>query len=292
MCSDTKATLCSISSTANVSLSCVPGYAVEAGLCKVCPDNCLTCTPGTNSTFVCTIGGCKRGFYQFGTSTKCVSCFNGCPVCGSDPAVCLSCGDGKFLSSRGTCISCSNNCLKCDASSCSICNPGYLLYNSACYSPPVSNCLAYTNLTCTQCSQNYILEGNGTKCTPNISCNTSSSCTFCDLNQYLSLTNQCLVCPVIANCQYCNPAKSQQNSCLQCNSGYYLNGGNCVLCSSAQAGCSACSSAQVCTTAQDGYFISVDYSGSSGIVQLCSGYCSKCSQSSLSCTECKSGYTL
>lgn len=188
-CSNPNTMSCS-STDASYSLTCIPGYIATSGTCVACPDNCLTCSSSTT----CTKGGCESGYYQFGNSNNCVSCFNGCPVCGKDPTKCLKCGDKMYLS-NGICYSCMSNCRTCsNANICTVCEPGYLVYGSSCQVPPQPSCVAYnSSLVCTACDKNFVLTSSNT-CALSLSCNSNNSCTAsnCNYNYYLSATSQCL----------------------------------------------------------------------------------------------------
>ena len=64
-------------------LTCLPGYIAVDGACAACASNCLKC--GSAGAGSCDLGGCNFGFFQGKTDNSCMKCFNGCPVCGSDP---------------------------------------------------------------------------------------------------------------------------------------------------------------------------------------------------------------
>lgn len=73
--------------------SCPYGYSLNSNnVCdKGCPDNCLSCV----SSSVCQV--CIEG-YSVNSAGSCLPCLANCRECsGQEPGVCLSCGDGFFL---------------------------------------------------------------------------------------------------------------------------------------------------------------------------------------------------
>lgn len=280
--------------TLSYSLTCIPGYTAESGVCNACAANCIKCDSvgslASNPTKVnvCDRGGCVPGYFQSKSSTSCLKCFNGCQTCSSDPSICLDCGDFKYLLSN-VCYSCTTNCVTCTQSGCSSCSIGYLVSSDGtCKAPNINGCVSYNaDITCKTCDVGYDLT-NGL-CVLSIACNANKTCTNCKYNYYLS-SGSCLQCPTIANCNSCNVLSSTK--CIDCVTGYYLNSASvCTACP--QAGCLDCSSATVCTSAQDGYYLLVDIKGvNTGGVKPCKGYCATCQLDALSCLTCQSGATL
>lgn len=266
-------------------MTCISGYTPVDGVCTACASHCLKCDISKAGS--CDIGGCGKGFTQFGGSSLCIACFNGCATCGSDPNICISCLHSQVLL-NGKCVSCPANCITCVSSSnCTACAAGYAPSKGQCRVPPGLPCVSYdTSLACTACDTNYKLT-NGT-CTVSSVCNITSSCTVCNYNQYL-LNGNCFSCPALPNCSSC--AMTDSSICFVCNEGYYLDSSNsCVNCAT---GCSDCYSATGCTEAIDGYYMVLTFSGfASGSVAPCAKSCLTCvSQASL-CTSCPSGFTL
>lgn len=282
-CTDKNALSCMARNSSH-SLTCKPGYVVQNAVCLACLDNCLKCAnKGAGS---CDTGGCMTGYFQSKNKPYCVKCFNGCVKCGSNPNNCLQCGDYKYLVGN-TCESCSANCITCTSSTtCTACDLGFLPTSTgACRSLNIDNCVAYdSNFNCTKCDYNYVLTNN--LCILSLECNSTSTCKACKAGYYLSNGN-CLTCPSLSNCIYCNQFKS--TTCISCAIGYYLSSnGSCTTCP--QTGCGACISDLYCTTAKDGYFLAVDTSGAyTGDVLTCSGLCATCLGSPLTCLTCKQG---
>jgi hypothetical protein len=86
---------------------------------------------------------------------------------------------------------------------------------------------------------------------------------------------------------YCLTCDS--SGCITCNAdSYYLNGVNCVLCSTAMTNCVTCSSISTCLTCTSSSFV---YSGHCAV---CSSFpilinCQSCSDQ-ITCTSCNPGY--
>ena len=91
---------------------------------------------------------------------------------------------------------------------------------------------------------------------------------------------ECLPCP--SYCPYC----SDPLTCLSCNYGYYLSGGNCKQCSTKN--CYGCDNgvANQCTVCNEGYHLT-----SSKSCVTCPENCNICSDTH-TCTSCSSGFYL
>lgn len=87
------------------------------------------------------------------TISNCASCYIN--------NVCGACNSGFYLSTTGLCINgpspyvCSNGCLACNSSSCTICKYGYNLQNGACFpnnGKLLSNCQSsFAGVACQIC---------------------------------------------------------------------------------------------------------------------------------------------
>ena len=122
-----------------------------------------------------------------------------------DPNICLDCGDYKYIHDK-VCYSCSAKCVTCNsATNCTACDAGYLVSTDlSCKRLSVQNCVQYRpDLSCITCDQDYIKSADGLSCTLNLSCNDTNNCTSCKMGYYLK-DSQCLRCPAIPNCLYCD----------------------------------------------------------------------------------------
>eukprot|EP00825_Cyclidium_porcatum_P037956 TRINITY_DN4304_c0_g1_i3.p1 TRINITY_DN4304_c0_g1~~TRINITY_DN4304_c0_g1_i3.p1 ORF type:complete len:613 (+),score=88.94 TRINITY_DN4304_c0_g1_i3:816-2654(+) len=175
----------------------------------------------SNSTDPSTCDTCNEFQYYFLNEKK--SCF----LCTNTSGYYLSSSKRPF-----TCSQCSSsNCITCPNNICSQCKSGYYLYaDLACFSQcegiygqysltldnilkcmncSQSNCKTCSSNICSQCNSGYYLYADAT-CSSQ--CNTAAG--------YYIYTNngidKCLACST-SGCQIC-----ANNTCSQCNSGYYL----------------------------------------------------------------------
>ncbi|KAL4454048.1 hypothetical protein ABPG73_009847 [Tetrahymena malaccensis] len=305
---DSSCKTCSLPNNSNSCLSCNNGYYLNASNqclpcqapCGNCIDShtkCLSCTPAQNYTFdssnnscnlicdssckTCSLPNnsssclsCNNGYY-LNASNQCLPCQVPCGNCIDSPTKCLSCTPAQnytFDSSNNSCnIICDSSCKTCSqpnsSNNCLSCNNGYYLNaTNQCQQcqAPCGNCIdsATKCLSCTS-SQNYTFDSSNNSC--NLICD--SSCKTCSL-------------------------PNNQNSCLSCNNGYYLNASNqCLPC---QAPCGNCIDSPTkclsCTPAQNYTF---DSSNNSCNI-ICDSSCKTCSQpnSSNNCLSCNNGYYL
>lgn len=135
-----------------------------------------------------------------------------------------------------------------------VCPAGYPYYNISeqlCYDQCSVRWYGSTSMICLPCLYDCYTCSNGTTCS---SCNATTD--------YRSLsTNRCIPLagyyengstqaqPCSSPCATCVTTASH---CLSCITGYYLNGTNCLPCSSAITNCSDCSSSTYCTLCADG----------------------------------------
>eukprot|EP00941_MAST-03F_sp_MAST-3F-sp1_P004554 g4554.t1 len=145
--------------------------------------------------------------------------------------VCTKCKAGYQVNGRGYCD-------KCDTS----CPDGY-------YSSDTTSCVFNANNDCKKCT----LPSNCTKVI--CSSSTSSTCTQCVQGFYLDNNGTCMKCQ--GDISLLNCGKNQlvscttalpQAKCTDCQSGYFMNAGQCKLCTSME-GCP--SSSLYCTTLHD-----------------------------------------
>lgn len=224
-----------------------------------------------------------------------------CQLCNKNKClICpLSCSDGKYLDKDNCqCLSCPNNCKKCDETGCSQCNSGYKKQGNTCTACPAGywgeNCvnqcpkgtmanapIAATG--CIDCTGNQFQDqvgqiackncsgfvgDNNTKCTtcsPGTYWN-GSSCQNCSAGTFSNTTNA-------TRCQYCNRGFYQdedgKDKCKECLAGTYSRGSGAVT---------------SCTTCPPGSFS--DKNGATGCTN-CSGFGSNYYQSEYGQTKCE-----
>jgi proprotein convertase subtilisin/kexin type 5 len=149
---------CSSNSTCT---RCVSGYAVSVTQdCIICANGdprCISCDGSGNCI------GCEYG-YGLNPSGLCIACNTNIPNCNdcNTAQSCTQCATGNFLYQPQLniyhCKSCSptySNCLQCNPSVCTKCQPTFALSTSqACSSCSgfIGNCTDCTDrFTCTQC---------------------------------------------------------------------------------------------------------------------------------------------
>ena len=172
-------------------------------LCNSCDPKCYLCSgPSSSQCSMCTTSGADEAFLD---GTTCVS----------------TCPSATFANiTSHTCDSCPGNCTVCTSSTiCTVCDSGFGLLNSSCFSP---------------CPDGYWLE-NGTICSlcdPFCAlCSTSatdcSSCTVSGANEAFLLGSACInPCPTAT---FGNTTNHQCESCP----------GNCTTCTSSLI-CTVC----------------------------------------------------
>lgn len=311
-CCNSKCNLC-VSGTC---YRCYDDYLLSNNDCINCPNNCVSCTQGSCTQWVCpdncedcsdgSCNRCKIGFYY--SNGKCSQCNSRCSAC-SAAEVCSACNSPYYLNS-GYC--CDSNCASCKFDICWVCKPGYLKKNNACLDCPSicggcpnnicqtvpscpSNCENCDDFgVCSRCALGYYLSTNSCeRCNSQCeSCIASQLCTKCN-SGYLLIQGYC--CP--DGCSSCN-----HNKCWGCVDGYLYDGNNCVACPNnclpciggvctsspnieCFKNCLSCSSPNWCDKCEDGYY------PVTGGCSKCSYRCSKCDWYEV-CTECFSEFHL
>ena len=278
--------------------SCISGYYSQSDYtCKQCDISCQECLDGSSSG--CT--SCIAPLILL--DNQCIPCDAECSTCFSLPTNCTSCPTGLSLYNNG-----------CRSS----CPTGFWTFNQICYLCDSScyECSAGTNNDCTSCSSGYFLDVNQCKAC-SINCKECQQnniyCISCNVGTYLNDDNECVnECPqgYWANslnnlCEICNSnclncSFGTYNSCISCNSGYYLKGGECQLCFS---NCSECNGLdKFCTDCAISHYL---YQGICGIYcpdgywknplyrrcDLCDSSCLTCISpgTSINCLNCANG---
>ena len=131
-------------------------------------------TSGCGTCSLCPAGGicipnCGLGLYYSEASNECLACPSSCSNNCVNSTSCTLCLDANCIS----CYSFSNT------NSCTDCDVGYVLHNSACAVCPSSYFYNRNTKSCTQC-QDLCLE-----------CNSTSRCVICVENSYLQANYAC-----------------------------------------------------------------------------------------------------
>lgn len=288
----TAITHCSVQSSDTICSTCDTGYYLysdETG-CGACYSSCSLCTgplvsdcecAGSNVQFDTTLENCvcDEGFYDLNdVSDGCLGeCYSTCLACsGGGNNQCTSCSSPSILVD-GTCTIqsiCDPTCNTCAGSSSSDCltcqDPNAYIEN------PPNECV---------CPLNYFLNSP------------TSTCEICN--------SPCETCSDSAiNCTSCieNYTMTSNNTCIQCESGFYNNYGICEQChyscdtclNSTEFGCITCNDSNIkienppglCFCEQSSYI----YQISPLVCKQCPEGCKSCD--SFECFECFFGYSL
>ena len=242
-------------------LSCTPGLLLYNGLClDTCPEgtsiqfeatctactfpcttcslnttNCTSCSSGLLYNYTC-LASCPSGYYS--SSNSCEKCSKSCGACINTSTTCTECTIGEFLYGEqcvdacpagsvlidGEC-KCPEHCASCNASACTSCYGGYVLYDGVCAAECAERffnssgvCVSCQNgceqcrdtSSCSSCSEQYYLYGGGCygEC-PNTTYAEGGVCVQC--------TDPCLYC-----------LGNGTNNCTLCNSPLVLFESECV----------------------------------------------------------------
>lgn len=319
--------------------------------CRFCHQSCATCN-GKESTHCtsCTEGSlvslgqcvdsrklrsCYSGQFFDGSNLECTSCPSSCGNC-SNNLTCTSCLQGFYLTSHGDCVvvcppntvsdgllcldvHCHHSCFTCFGSrsvNCKSCSDGLLLFNNSC----IENCPPHffqSNSTCKTCHKDCkSCEGSA-----------ENQCLTCPSDKVLVDGKCVLNCPTGSYRKYglCLKCRStnclnceSQDSCTQCEDGYYLLCSplcECVAqcplgfaihaasysCQPCPANCAVCSSTSMCLSCQHGYVYYAPsgmclntcpegyYSSPNGNCVSCSPPCSTCIGLASNCSSCSTG---
>ncbi|ELP86152.1 protein serine/threonine kinase, putative [Entamoeba invadens IP1] len=289
-------------------ITCVNGYGLEAGVCKLCPAGTFA-----NSSSCVTCGDMT---YSLGAQTYCDNCDTICKTCDKTNGHCTSCYSGKGISGN----------------SCVVCQAGYYSLNNQCEKCPLGT---FTDSNgkdnCETCGDyNFVNVTGSTTCLPcdtlcAVQCEkTSGNCSTC-VGGYVategvckmclggtksnSITNLCDKCPAgtysnnksssCSNCKNLEFSLKGSSSCQTCNS-------VCRECNSTNGNCTACfdgygiSNSFSCEMCQEGTFSfdskctnceEMNYQDEKGktTCKKCNSSCSTCDKTNGKCTNCKAG---
>ncbi|ELP83628.1 protein serine/threonine kinase, putative [Entamoeba invadens IP1] len=295
-------TNCNTCMSAESCSTCVTGYTLSEGQCKLCDiEGCEQCS---NTTYACDVcdsnhilsntkcdlcatqysnclqcssskcTNCIFGFYL--ENSECKPCYSieGCTICNSNEKVCSVCNSTGYYLSVGTCKACdtvTSECVECPSGVCTKCDVGFYFNGNSC-----SEC-ANINGGCATCNQS------------------KAECLTCKSGyKQESLVGggvSCKTCQEITpNCASCN----NNFVCIECNSeAYTLKSGKCVSCGTAFANCNTCDKTKYsCKTCNSkSYFVN----STTGACDLClnttSNTCKTC-DSPIVCLSCSDGYYL
>ena len=264
-CTDTNCVTCATS--VSICTQCTTGYFVENNACSLafCSiSDCLTCATATtcgtcatlfslaNSATECqptcigsepqcvtcatatTCSICASGFTAVNGACQAVCTITGCDLCESSTRCKLCQNDMTLSANRKSCEFVCNilGCVTCaSASTCSTCDTGFNRVGNTCEM---------------QCGTGFYLTGNSCTVCPGSNCKTCESngvCNLCDDLYYLDATFICRACSTItSNCFNC---LADAATCTDCDAGYTLSSGACVLETTIACGVSNC---RVCVT--------------------------------------------
>lgn len=163
----------------------------------VCDPGCASCAQNYPASCL----QCSPGFYLISSNNavQCAPCNSNCLTCiyvNNSGIQCLSCFSNAFLTSNGTCLTCSpaSNCLTCfstNTSNCLSCPFGYALT----WSNGLQVCIVQCPQSCLTCFNATGTFQGGLN--PN-----NISCSSCMSGYGLTVTGVCLPC--LANCRVCS----------------------------------------------------------------------------------------
>ena len=266
--------------------SCIDGYYLENGNCKVNCSNgyeisgkeCVGCADNFCDIFIvntCNCTKCKFDNYFINTSNSCEECDKSCLKCEGDRDLCTECDKSHFLFDS-KCIDCATNCSETDSDKCKCkkCNAKFYLKDFLCYNC-IGNCTTCTNSSkCDKCDNNYFVNDEGT-CSPcPLNCKEREAdncqCKACDDHFFLK-DKACIKCD--DNCKTC---EINSDHCTTCEFNYFLNEENneCVECST---NCKTCDKRKDnCTTCNDRKYLTKENK-----CENCSEKCKTCDNSTI-----------
>ena len=309
--------------------TCDTGYYLysDSSGCGPCSSSCSLCTgpllsdcecAGSNVAFDTNTQECvcDEGFYDLNNgSNGCLGvCDLTCLTCSSSGAAqCTSCTLPKVLAG-GACtdpsIVCDSSCLTCSSSGydqCTSCASPKVLVNGICTDESVvcdascSSCAGPSSSKCLSCQDpNAYVPNPPGECTCEASYYKDSSTSTCEL-----CSSPCQTCSSIGtNCLSCveNYTLTSNNTCIQCDSGYYSNDGTCEDChdscstcaNSSESGCMTCQDSSIEISNPPGSCLceksEYAYQNSPLVCKQCPEGCESCDSSE--CFKCLFGYSL
>ncbi|KAL4469881.1 hypothetical protein ABPG72_011102 [Tetrahymena utriculariae] len=275
--------------------SCIQGYFLNQNQCFQCDSSCLTCLgPGHTNCIVCAQA---NSYISVKQNNSCVS------VCDTTQAQYI---DTLSNPLQNYCRLCNSQCQTCSSQQiCTQCIQGYYLNQYQCNqcNSSCQSCSGGSESDCIICQQQgyYISTQQNNTCV-----------TQCDVHQgqYIDNTTNpkqmyCRQCS--SNCLTCQ----DQNTCIYCIEGYFLNQNQCKLCDSSCQSCygsnpNNCIICQLtdsfisikqnnicvsqCDLTQGQYIDTID-NQKQKYCRVCPTSCQTCTNST-NCTSCIQGYFL
>jgi proprotein convertase subtilisin/kexin type 5 len=275
--------------------TCPDGYYSSFGVCYQCNQPCASCATSANNCLSCNSSSAFPFLYNS-------QCFSNCPTFYYNNSI------------NGICYSCASlaiNCINCkNASSCNICDSGFVFLNGNCYANTpngyvnisgiaqtcTSNCATCSSVpsNCMSCSNSYYLYANTCiSLCPNGYIPISNICTAC--------APPCLTCVNSINiCLSCNPSNSpflylSAGACvLSCPTNTYANSST-LICETCINPCSTCSSSTICLSCVNSYSLyqynclsscPIGFTSINQICMICLSPCNTCTNSQTFCTSC------
>ena len=254
---------------------CIPDYScpsnsikdLSALTCASCYEGCSKCA----GPLVDDCSACEPNYALFESK-----CLTNCPGgYYSKDSVCLKCGSDCLACSQDYCLSCKSNFLH-EGSCVFECPEPYRAIGQECQLCNQSNCEECYNGLCNSCQTGFFKHFDQCKeCSDNCyTCENEKECIKCKENYEIVNGN----CVIFENC-----AKFINNTCVQCNLGYFLDETRevCVGCSE---NCEKCSNS-ACLKCYPGYVLN-----NSACSFQCPRLCQSCNNST--CVLCSPGYEL
>jgi hypothetical protein len=222
-----------------------------------------------NSTFKC--NGCGEGYFYDSSTNSCVERKNKPNKCSAYHVTkdeCSDCGSNSYLfNSNKECKDYPKGILGCstytDASTCSACKAKRYLLDNACSlaDPEIDNCGLYSSKTvCATCELTYVLVGNECKKANALNCVTYQSvdaCASCSSDDGLETSSGVTSCvnKTKTGCALVND--NTPYNCDECNSGFYLDAGECKN-PTTITNCRIYASKDTCETCDKGFALATD----------------------------------
>ncbi|ELP90939.1 hypothetical protein EIN_362220 [Entamoeba invadens IP1] len=228
-------TQCNEDDAATKCTACVLEYGLNNNKCEKCGTGCASCNE--NNLNECTY--CITGYNLDSTNHKCYKCGENCISCdSSDTATCKTCAYGYALNGK-VCKKCDTGCTMCESNDyqkCTYCESGYVLDSAnqkcgKCHSSCASCSEGNSDTKCTACPIGYYLTVEGKclacdgKCDSfnNDADNTQAYCNKCSsICKYTNKGGDDTKCYVNDHC--INYDNVRPGKCIDCESGYYVDG--------------------------------------------------------------------